>query len=129
MPRQWLSVPDLEIMIMSDVAKIILQQLGGNRFVAMTGARSFSSGSSGLSFRIRRSNGIFGVVIRLTPEDLYEMEFLTYSGKEGVKAKKTLSGVHAEDMCRMFTEVTGLDTSLGQDTQVARPRQAGPTFS
>ena len=62
------------------VAKIILQQLGGNKFVAMTGARNLLNVGNGLSFKIPGSggfakNGINYIKVTLNGLDTYDMEF------------------------------------------------------
>ncbi|EFE7250305.1 hypothetical protein F9V24_27190, partial [Escherichia coli] len=60
------------------VATEILNQLGGNRFIAMTGAKNFTcfdeNGESGLCFRLPSNfamKGINLVKIKLTFSDTY----------------------------------------------------------
>jgi hypothetical protein len=99
------------------IAETILAQLGGNRFVAMTGARSFSSGimrdkQPGLSFRLSRcKDGIQSCIITLAPDDLYDIEFGRMV-KHDYKVVKSHEGVYVENLRRLFTEATGLETSL-----------------
>ncbi|EES0484193.1 hypothetical protein ACN662_005697, partial [Escherichia coli] len=64
------------------VATEILNQLGGNRFIAMTGAKNFAyfdeDGECGLSFRLPSKfamNGINLVKIKLTFSDTYQVTF------------------------------------------------------
>lgn len=101
---------------MSDltVSQTILEQLGGGRFIAMTGAKQFIGSATTLSFRVPKAkDGITGVRITLTPMDLYDVEFLRLRGvvaEPDVVAK--VQGAYAEDLRRVFTAHTGLDTTL-----------------
>lgn len=98
---------------MSDVARTILDQLGGRQFIVMTGARDLSSGARSLQFRIgRNAHAITHVRVTLDPSDTYTVEF--YRGR-GVKVRLATShaDVYAEDLRDLFTRETGLYTSLG----------------
>ena len=54
----------------------IIKQLGANKFIAMTGAKGFSFGSNGLSFKIgRNAKAVNYVVIDLNAKDLYDIKF------------------------------------------------------
>lgn len=96
------------------VAQTILAQLGGRRFVLMTGAKNLLGAASSLSFRLPAnfaSDGINYVRVTLNGLDTYDVEFLRLHGvKSAVKAYE--AGIYAEDLRRVFTRVTGLDTSL-----------------
>lgn len=59
-----------------EVAKIILQQLGGNRFAVMTGAKDFVAINNGLQFRIGRNGSRANLVkVILMDDDTYTMQF------------------------------------------------------
>jgi hypothetical protein len=95
-------------------ASIILQQLGSNRFIAMTGAKAFGvvANGEGLGFRIPKSkDGINHIEIVLNGKDLYDMTF-----SKIVKYKLTVVSVKNDIFCDMlqevFTDVTGLYTKL-----------------
>jgi hypothetical protein len=95
------------------MAETILEQLGGRKFIAMTGARDFLYSKEGtLQFKLPKSararGGITAVIVTLYPDDTYGMVFFA-----GMQAKADRLGLHAEDLRRAFTEVTGLETSLG----------------
>jgi hypothetical protein len=99
-----------------EIAQTILQQLGGNRFKAMTGASSFASGRfgdrPGLSFRLPRcKDGIQSVIITLTPDDLYD---ITYGKivKFDYRVVAESKGVFVETLRKDFESHTGLYTSL-----------------
>ena len=60
-----------------EIAKTIMQQLGGNQFVAMTGARQLVAVENGVRFRIGRNATRTNVVrITLRGDDTYNMEFM-----------------------------------------------------
>jgi len=95
------------------VAQTIIQQLGGNRFAMMTGAKNFTAIDSGLSFKIgRNAKNITHVRVKLTPDDVYTMEFLTVRGTT-IKTPATVCGVYCDMLQAIFTEKTGMYTSLG----------------
>ena len=99
------------------VAKTILAQLGGNRFVAMTGAKKLTSEADGLSFRLPGGGGfckdeINYVKVSLNAEDTYDLLFLRMRGVE-FKVIAEPKSVYAENLQEVFTRVTGLHTSLG----------------
>ncbi|CTZ96181.1 hypothetical protein [Escherichia coli] len=92
------------------VATEILNQLGGNRFIAMTGAKNFAyfdeDGECGLSFRLPSKfamNGINLVKIKLT-----------FSRVRGamVKEVSTFDNVYCDQLECLFNEQTGLATRL-----------------
>ena len=99
-----------------DQAQILLSQLGGSRFVTMTGAKDFSVSDTGLLFKIGRNcKGINAVKINLNWMDLYDMEFMTIRRKDGVpEVTKTIpvSGVYFDQLQDVFTAETGLYTHL-----------------
>lgn len=93
-----------------EVAKTILNQLGGGRFVAMTGAKNFGimSGKRGLAFQIPMRNGVRGVRVYLNGMDTYDMEFLNRK----FEVKNRVEGVYNDQLQGVFTEQTGLYTHL-----------------
>lgn len=101
------------------IAQTILAQLGGNRFVAMTGASSFSSWHAtgnirgGLTFRIPQTNKIRArsVQIYLMDTDTYRVQFATMKKYDFV-ILATHDDVYADNLRTIFESVTGLYTSL-----------------
>lgn len=92
----------------------VLRQLGGNRFIAMTGAKQFVKDDEkrSISFRIgRNSEGVNVVRITLNAMDTYDMEFLSVRAGN-VKVKSTSDGVYCDGLEQSFTTHTGLYTSL-----------------
>jgi len=102
------------------VAKTILKQLGGQRFIVMTGAKNLGQDKGNLSFALPAKsgfvkNGITHVKIELTPMDVYKMIFLKVrKGKAGfgIDTVAELDGVYFDQLQDIFTEQTGLDTHL-----------------
>jgi hypothetical protein len=114
------------------VARTILEQLGGQRFVVMTGAKNFIGGPDSLSFKIPKTRRIRGVRITRTPADTYTVEFFTWGrrarqvhkvrrtreqkdsgGRYGcLDTVATVEDVYAGQLRDVFTRVTGLQTSL-----------------
>ena len=90
-----------------------LKQLGGNKFIMMTGAKHFGVGPNGMSFKIgKNSKRVNHVTIDYDRgRDLYNMKFDWVTIK-GIKNKKTLKGIYADQLQDMFTKYTGMYTSL-----------------
>lgn len=95
-----------------DTAHTILQQLGGNRFITMTGAKDMVGDDRSLQFRIGRNSSKANMVkVTLRPSDTYRVEFLRYARLE-VKPVKTIDGIFAEQLQSVFSDTTGLACSL-----------------
>lgn len=92
------------------IAIQILKQLGGNRFIAMTGAKNFGimSDRTGIAFSIPRANSVKYVRIILNSMDTYDMEFL--NTKIQVIAKD--NDIYNDQLQSIFTARTGLYTHL-----------------
>jgi len=97
------------------IANTILNQLGGNRFCAMTGAKNLLDTGRGIQFKIGRGacGGISHVQIVLDANDTYTVTF-TKVAKRGldVRMLATVDGVYAGDLRRCFEGHTGFATSL-----------------
>jgi len=98
------------------IAGEILNQLGGNKFRAMTGAKDFYAHDSGLGFRLPGGggfcrNGINFIKITLTSLDLYNMEFKRIRGTKITDVAKH-DGIYNDMLQGIFTKETGLDTYL-----------------
>lgn len=97
-------------------AEITLQQLGGRRFITMTGAKDLMAGENYLQFGLPENfaiKGINKVRIDLTPSDTYTMHFYAcHFQKHTFDTVSVVEGVYCEDLCRIFTDETGLATSL-----------------
>lgn len=100
----------------TQVAETILSQLGGRRFIAMTGAKSFAGGPDQLTFRLPSTltrDHIKAVKIQLDPSDTYTVTF--YAGAkfpECIRTVATVSDVYCDRLCDVFESATGLRVSL-----------------
>lgn len=95
------------------VHQTILDQLGGSKFRAMTGARDFVNTSKGLSFRVGKNDkGVTHVKIELTDLDLYDVTFYRVRGATNLTVLAQVENVYADRLQTVFTENTGLDTRL-----------------
>ena len=98
------------------VAKIILEQLNGHKFVVMTGAKTLTDHGNALSFRLPSKphytkNGINYVKITLDPSNTYTVEFVRIRGMKITPIEK-LTDIYCDSLREVFTRATGLDTSL-----------------
>lgn len=98
------------------IAETILQQLGGRKFVAMTGAKDFVIGERQVSFSLSSKpgfvkNGINHVIIKLNWQDTYDLEFGRKRNVHYVDLIKS-KGIYFDMLQEVFTNHTGLDTHL-----------------
>ena len=108
------------------IATTILQQLGGNRFIAFTGAKDFMTIDNGLRFKIgRNSSKANRIEITLNGSDLYDMKFIKHRPfsiridhkrgevktiEEKTETVKEWNDVFFDQLQDLFTETTGLYT-------------------
>ena len=93
-------------------AQTIINQFGGNGFKMMTGAKNFTFGPDGLTFRIGRNcHKINGVRVQLEPTDVYTVEFLRVS-KNGIKVASRHEDVYCHDLIDLFEVQTGMFASI-----------------
>lgn len=101
---------------MSQVAKTILEQLGGNKFRVMTGAKNFVGAPDSLRFSLPGGggfclDGINKVVITLDPSDTYTVQFYRLRGAKATLIKE-VKDVYCDYLVACFERATGLRTSL-----------------
>jgi len=98
-------------------AQTILNQLGGNKFIAMTGAKNFLTykvdGNTTLQMRFMKGkDGINALNVTYKPGlDLYEMQFAKLRGVKSETVEK-FKRVYAEELKSVFEGTTGLYLSL-----------------
>lgn len=100
------------------IAQTILQQIGGNRFVVMTGSKKLLDMGNGLRMNLTRNktqaNRLEITLDRAT--DTYTMRFYKQVMTKGFEIKITEIAQHDTVYCdmleEMFTSVTGLYTRL-----------------
>ena len=97
-------------------ALIILQQLGGGRFITMTGANSLTGSPNALSFKLPGGGGftrqgINFVRITLDASDTYDVTFgRLRAGKLKLIAEHSF--IYCDQLRSLFTSETGLQVSL-----------------
>lgn len=96
----------------NNIGNIIFRQLGGNKFIVMTGAKNFICGSNFLQFYIPARSGKPNFIkISLNGNDLYDVEF----GKLRAGVYKKLDfyyDIYNDSLVDLFEDVTGLYTKL-----------------
>jgi hypothetical protein len=113
-----------------EIAFTIMKQLGGNKFIVMTGARDFIHDKEGrLSFRFPtakagKSKGANRCAIALTGDDLFTMAFskarhkteliggLRFGAGWEVSDVAKIEGLFSDQLQSVFTAHTGMDTHL-----------------
>lgn len=96
------------------VAVEILRQLGGNRFIAMTGARNFTCDNNSMGFMVpgtMTKSRINFVKITLNAMDTYDLEFKSLRGNK-ITLVDTFEGAYNDNLVDVFESKTGLKTSL-----------------
>jgi len=100
------------------VSKTILKQLGGDRFISMTGCKDFTGDNSCLWFRVRRNRSRANKIrITLTPADLYLVEAFKVgkhqgTGKTEVILLQSYNDIAWDKLQEVFAVITGMDTHL-----------------
>lgn len=95
------------------IAREILSQLGGNKFIAMTGAKNLMDCGDGLMFTLpRNSEKVTKVRVRFQKaHDLYIAEFYKGRGLD-IRLSFSIPMVDCETLPRVIQSHTGLYTSL-----------------
>jgi len=106
------------------VANIIYNQLGGNKFVVMTGSKNFLEDGNTLRMALaKNASKANRLWITLEADDTYTMRFFKYTAPrfstktytfsdEKITEVRTIKGVYCDMLQELFTEVTGLYTRL-----------------
>ena len=95
------------------VAKTILEQLGGNQFCMMTGAKNLVDCGDALAMRIGRNKTNSNYLkITLNMMDLYDMKFCQVTKNFEEKSVKEYTNVFNDQLTEIFESHTGMYTSL-----------------
>lgn len=97
-----------------ETAKVILEQLGGRQFIAMTGARDLIGSADALMFRIGRGAKDGANKVRITLDrglDLYVVEVFKIRGAD-VRTLERRDAVHVAALRATFTALTGMEVAL-----------------
>lgn len=105
-------------------AEIILEQLGGNKFLVMTGAKNLLADGNTLRMTLPRNMSKANrLYITLEADDTYTMRFFKFTAgrmntktytwtKDKSEDVKVVSGVYFDMLQEIFTSVTGMYTRL-----------------
>lgn len=95
------------------VATTILEQLGGGRFIAMTGCKHLVSDGDALQFSFQGCQKANRCRIELTPMDVYRMKFYKINRRTmECPEVKSYHDVYCDMLQELFTDFTGLYTHL-----------------
>ena len=101
------------------IAQEILNQLGGNKFLVMTGAKNLMSCEDGsLRFKIGRNSTTANMVkISLDADDTYTMNIFKFSmSRKTFETKEKIiditSGLYNDQIRTHFENITGLATRI-----------------
>ncbi len=102
--------------VSNDVANTILDQLGGRRFLVMTGAKNLVGSANSLSMRINSTNSdgkrVNVLSVTLDPSDTYTVT-ASYLRANRLTEVATASDIYNDSLRDVFERFTGLYTSLG----------------
>lgn len=98
----------------NEIAQTILRQLGGNKFLAMTGAKDLVAGSNSLQFKLPKlgTNKANVVRITLTSDDTYTMEFWKIRGLNVTNVGEPITEIYSCRLQERFEDCTGFYTHL-----------------
>mgnify|MGYP003650051285 CR=1 FL=1 len=95
------------------VAKTILEQLGGNKFRVMTGAKNFGARDNSLSMRIGRNKTSSNYLkITLNMMDLYDVRFSRVTKMGSERSVTEYNNVYNDSLVEVFEKHTGMYTKL-----------------
>lgn len=106
------------------IAVTILNQLGGNKFIAMTGAKDFFTNGNDCCFSIGKNpSGANRIKIVLDPDDTYTIQFMKFTSgwldhkslvyhEPKVQTIREVSGLYTENLIDTFVNTTKMYISL-----------------
>lgn len=95
-----------------EIANTILHQLGGNKFTVMTGSKNYRGNSNSLTMDLTKNKlSAKYLTITLNGDDTYTMLFQSMRKFE-IKTKAEIKGVYCDMLQSIFTQQTGLYTTL-----------------
>ena len=101
------------------IAKTILEQLGGNKFCVMTGAKNLMGFENGLVMKLgRNSSNSNYLKITLNSMDTYDMEFAKLTRMGEKKSVTEYNNIYNDMLTDQFTAHTGMYTSLFQKMSI-----------
>lgn len=106
---------EVEIQEIGD-PNIILNQIGGNKFIAMTGSKIYGgyddNGYAFITIKLQKNNSKARYLeIKYNVSDLYDMKFTRVYKSKSIEVE-TYNDVYGDMLQDIFTKVTGMYTSL-----------------
>ena len=102
-----------------DVARVIWEQLGGNKFRMMTGAKNLLNLGDGIAMKLgRNSSNSNYLKITLNSMDTYDMKFCKLTRKFEEKSVTEYNNIYNDMLTDQFTAHTGMYTSLFQKMSI-----------
>lgn len=107
-----------------NVPNTILQQMGGNKFIVMTGSKNFIGDGNTLRMTLAKNYSKANrLEVTLEADDLYTMRFYKYTAgrlnkktwswtEDKVEEVYTVSGIWFDQLQEIFTNVTRMYTYL-----------------
>ena len=90
-----------------EIARTIINQMGGNRVKMFTGTKQFVAIDNGVQFRFPNRSGYNFVSITLTGSDLYNMRFCKIR-KYDIAKEETIEEMYFDQLIETFENKTGL---------------------
>lgn len=97
-----------------EIAMTIINQMGGPKFVAMTGSKNFIYNHNSVTMELTRNKGRAKFLnIELTVMDTYKMTFSRFDSKTFDRViLKEYENVYNDGLAEIFESFTGLRTRL-----------------
>jgi len=107
-----------------NIPATILEQLGGQKFIAMTGSKHFVGDGNTLRMTLaKNASKANRLYIALDPNDTYTMRFFKYTAprfnnktfsfsNEKIEEVKTYKGIYCDQLEELFQHITGMNTRL-----------------
>lgn len=99
-------------------AQTIFQQLGGGRFVMMTGSKGFLDMGNALSCKLgggavgKDDQKVTHLRVTLDASDTYTVETLYVRGTSGVRIVESTDGVYCDNLRSVVEKMTGFALTL-----------------
>lgn len=103
--------------VRNEIVSTMMHQLGGTRFIAMTGSKpeykDISTNSPIICFKLSKNSSKcnYFKVQYMNGSDLYKIDFIKIR-KENIDVLHTYDNIYSDQLQTIFTEVTGLYTTL-----------------
>ena len=106
---------------LADVARTILEQMGGGRLFAMLGAKVLKKTSNSVMFQWPNKQRSKGNIcqVELRSDDTYDMTFFNGSVR-GLKKVKEYNGIYADHLIDVFEKQTGWYLRLAGEVDIPK---------